>query len=160
MLECARPRPPKYLSHDIQKIIEHVIDLLKTKVESKQINLELELLDEETAIFCDKDQLIQVFLNLVMNATQHVQKKGIIIIRIIMTQNFVNITVCDNGSGIPDTQKQSVFDPFYTQRKEGVGLGLTVVQQIILAHHGKIFVTDSSYGGACFHIHLPIKNQK
>jgi signal transduction histidine kinase len=160
MLECARPRPPKFLPHDVLKIIEHVSELLKIKVEEKQIDLEIQFANAETQLFCDKDQLIQVFLNLIMNAIQHVHEQGKIVIRIQANQNDIEITICDNGPGIPDAQKQTVFDPFYTQRKAGIGLGLTVVQQIVLAHQGRIFITDNLQGGTCFHVQLPIENQE
>ncbi len=155
LLECARPKPPEFSLHHIQQIIEHVTELLRTKIESKDIDLQLQFKNENISLLCDRDQLIQVFLNLIMNAIQHVSNQGQIIISIQPAHNYIAIKVCDDGPGISDAKKQTVFDPFYTQRKGGVGLGLTVVQQIIIAHRGKIEITDSAQGGACFYVLLP-----
>ena len=159
LLECARPRSPKFSLHDVQQIVEHVRELLRTKAEAKHIKLELQFSTAETWLYCDRDQLIQVFLNLIMNAIQHVSEQGHIIIYSQEDNGFLDCMVCDDGSGIPDVQKQAVFDPFYTQREEGIGLGLTVVQQIVLAHKGQIFITDNPLGGSCFHVQLPIDHQ-
>ena len=158
LLECARPRPPKYSLHNVQQIIEHVGELLRTKIEAKHINLEFQFNNVETDLYCDRDQLIQVFLNLIMNAIQHVSEQGQIVIIIKLDNDYLEIKVCDDGTGIPDLHKQTVFDPFYTQREEGIGLGLTVVQQIVLAHQGRIFITDNIHGGTCFHVQLPIEH--
>ena len=159
LLECARPRPPKFSLHNGQQIIEHVGELLRTKIEAKHINLEFQFNNVETDLYCDRDQLIQVFLNLIMNAIQHVLEHGHIVIIIKLDNNYLEIKVCDDGTGIPDLQKQTVFDPFYTQREEGIGLGLTVVQQIVMAHQGQIFITDNMHGGTCFHVQLPIEHR-
>jgi signal transduction histidine kinase len=159
LLECASPRPPRFSLHNIQKIIEHTQELLKTKAEAKHITLELKPNNSETRLYCDRDQLIQVFLNLIMNAIQHVQKQGHIILSSQVEKGVLACTICDDGPGIPDTHKQTVFDPFYTQREEGIGLGLTVVQQIVLAHKGQVFITDNPLGGTCFHIQLPISHR-
>ena len=159
LLECASPRPPRFSLHDVQQIIEHVQELLKTMIEAKHIKLELQFSNVETRLYCDRDQLIQVFLNLIMNAIQHVSDQGHIKIYSQIKNGFLECKVCDDGSGIPDVQKPAVFDPFYTQREEGIGLGLTVVQQIVLAHKGQIFITDNPQGGTCFHVQLPINHQ-
>ena len=159
LLECASPRPPRFSLHDVQQIIEHVQELLRTRAEAKHIKLELKFNNTESRLYCDKDQLIQVFLNLIMNAIQHVSEQGHIIIYSHIENGFLECKVCDDGSGIPDVQKPAVFDPFYTQREEGIGLGLTVVQQIVLAHKGQIFITDNPQGGTCFHVQLPINHQ-
>ncbi|NOQ76637.1 MAG: two-component sensor histidine kinase [Methylococcaceae bacterium] len=159
LLECARPRPPKFSLHDVQQIIEHVLELLRTKAEEKHISLELTFNHADVSLYCDRDQLIQVFLNLIMNAIQHVSEHGCIVIDSQIDNGFLDYMICDDGIGIPDDQKQTVFDPFYTQREEGIGLGLTVVQQIVLAHKGQIFITDNKQGGTCFHVQLPLEHR-
>ena len=65
------------------------------------------------------------------------------------------VEVSDNGRGIPPENRQRVFDPFFTTRERGVGLGLTVVQQIVRSHEGNITVHESLSGGACFRFFLP-----
>ncbi len=152
LLECARPRPPKFSLYPLDPIISHVSELLRSKIEAKQIKLSLNFNHHDKLLMCDRDQLIQILLNLIMNAIQHVEIKGQIKVSTQLINSCLEIRVCDNGSGISEEHKQTVFDPFFTQREKGIGLGLTVVQQIVLAHHAKIFITDNPEGGSCFHV--------
>jgi signal transduction histidine kinase len=158
LLECAKPRPPHFTQQNIHCIIEHTLELLQSQADHKQVTVLLQFSSSETLLWCDRDQMMQVFLNLIMNAMQHVKKAGRVEIATQLSKTQLEITVSDNGLGISDTNKQKVFDPFFTQRQDGIGLGLTVVQQIVLAHAGEIFVTDSASGGACFHVLLPLNN--
>jgi signal transduction histidine kinase len=158
LLECARPRSPLFMQQDFHPILDHVLELLHTKAEHKNIQLIKQFNALNPSIPCDRDHIIQVFLNLIMNAIQHTPHGGRVELATRLHNGFLEIAVSDDGSGITDANKANVFDPFFTQRQDGIGLGLTVVQQIIFAHHGDIFVTDSVYGGACFTVILPIIN--
>jgi signal transduction histidine kinase len=157
LLECAKPRLPCLNPQDINRIISHTLDLVKVQAQTKSVKLLTRFNANDSIINCDRDQLTQVFLNLVMNAIQHVAEQGQIEISTQNEQERLSIWVCDNGVGITDANKTKIFDPFFTQRQDGIGLGLTVVQQIIIAHEGNISVTDNVSGGACFHITLPTK---
>jgi signal transduction histidine kinase len=160
LLECARPRPPQFTEHNIHEIIEHTLELLQSRLDNHQVTVTLRFDSQSGKLFCDRDQLMQVFLNLIINAIQHIACGGRIDLHSQIDEKQLEVCVCDDGAGISDENKKKVFDPFFTRRQEGIGLGLTVVQQIIFAHHGKIFVSDSPYGGACFHIQLPIYNSE
>lgn len=164
LLECAKPRPPQFGYHDIHAIIAHTLDLAQSHADSRQALLTMRLDSEIYFLDCDKDHIIQVFLNLLLNAIQHIRLGGRVEVA-TLTANLgqalaLEIRISDDGPGISDANKNKVFEPFFTLRKEGVGLGLTVVQQIILAHQGKIWVSDSPWGGACFHVVLPIIHQE
>jgi signal transduction histidine kinase len=156
LLDCARPRASNFVQQDFYAIVKHALELLQTQFDNKGIQLSLQLHADILLLYCDHDQILQVFLNLLMNALQHSNHGGYIALSTRIEQQQLEICIADNGSGIADADKTQVFEPFYTQRQAGIGLGLTVVQQIIHAHHGKIFVTDSLLGGACFHIVLPM----
>ncbi|MFI3194807.1 MAG: ATP-binding protein [Methylococcaceae bacterium] len=156
LLECAKPRPPQLSPQNLQHVIGHTIELLQSQADAKHATLVLQPCLNEPLLSCDRDHLIQVFLNLIMNALQHIDNGGRVELAIHEHEDCLETLISDDGAGIPDDRKAKVFEPFFTQRKEGIGLGLTVVQQIIFAHHGKIFVTDSALGGACFHVLLPI----
>jgi signal transduction histidine kinase len=159
LLECAKPRLPHFTQQNIHYIIEHTLELLQSQADSKQVTLRMEFNNDcDGILLCDGDQMTQVFLNLIMNAMQHVKKGGHVEVTTQFHQTQLEIKVSDNGLGISNAHKQKVFDPFFTQRQDGIGLGLTVVQQIVLAHQGEIFVTDSTSGGACFHILLPYQS--
>ncbi|MDQ7091288.1 MAG: sensor histidine kinase [Methylococcales bacterium] len=160
LLECARPRAPKFALHPVEMIITHVTELLRSKIEAKQIKLTLNFNHHDQLLLCDKDQFIQILLNLIMNAAQHVEIKGQIKISTQIIQQHLEISVCDNGSGISNENKHAVFDPFFTRRQEGIGLGLTVVQQIVLAHHAQIFIRDNPNGGSCFHVQFKLSTNE
>ncbi|MEQ1636547.1 MAG: ATP-binding protein [Methylococcales bacterium] len=155
LLECARPKQPNFAEHDINAIITHTCTLISSKAEGKGVSLTLALNGNDCMVHCDRDQLIQVFLNLIINAIQHTPTKGHILISTQLQLRGIHIKISDTGTGIPDELKTSVFDPFFTRRISGIGLGLTVVQQIILAHRGKIFITDNPPEGTCFNVLLP-----
>ncbi|MDD5271196.1 MAG: ATP-binding protein [Methylovulum sp.] len=160
MLECAKPRPPHFVRHDVHDIIRHTLDLVQSHAEMRQVAITTVLAVKNAQVDCDKDHIIQVFLNLLLNAIQHVKLGGHIQVSTAHQANTLEICVSDDGAGISDANKAKVFEPFFTLRQEGVGLGLTVVQQIVLAHQGNLFVTDSPTGGACFHVVLPIIHQE
>jgi signal transduction histidine kinase len=150
LLECASPRPPQFLPHDLHEIVEHVLALVGGKAQKQSISLETRLAARDSVLDCDREQLIQVFLNLVINAIQHVPERGHIRIDSLDVGADLVVRVEDDGPGIPAAEAAKVFDPFYTRREGGVGLGLTIVQQIVQAHGGEIDVGTSELGGACF----------
>lgn len=159
LLECARPRAPQMTAHNIHELLSHTIDLLSTQTNQKKITIQQQLQATNPIIVCDHELLTQVFLNLLLNAIQILPQKGIIRIQTVSFSTYFSIEIADNGSGIAATDYTQLFDPFFTRREGGVGLGLTVTQQIITAHHGKIFAKPSDWGGACFVIHLPIQQE-
>jgi len=155
LLECARPRPPQFSRQDLHQVIEHTMELLHSQADAKQVQIIMRLSAKKPWLHCDRDHIIQVFLNLIMSAIQHVEPGGRIELITRQQPGAIETLISDNGAGVSDANKAKVFEPFFTRRQDGIGLGLTVVQQIVLAHHGKIFITDSDYGGACFHVLLP-----
>ena len=156
LLESTSPRQPLLHDHDLHEIITHVLALIEGKAGKSGINLERRLSASPSIVSCDREQMIQVFLNLVINAIQHVSEGGQIL---ITSQNEndgagISVQIEDNGPGISEPDRKRIFDPFFTQRKGGIGLGLTIVQQIVLAHGGRIGVSKSILGGACFTVYL------
>jgi two-component system sensor histidine kinase HydH len=157
LLECAKPRASEFTQQHLPTLIEHTLELLSSQAEVKHVHITSQFTAQRSDVYCDRDQIIQVLLNLVMNALQHVECDGLIEVALTSHNETMEIVVSDNGEGITDANKSKVFEPFFTQRKEGIGLGLTVVQQIIFSHHGQIYVTDSPLGGASFHVVLPVQ---
>ncbi len=154
LLESTTPRPPLLQDRDLHEIITHVLALIESKAEKGRINLEHRLHANPSIISCDREQIIQVLLNLVINAIQHVPDGGHILITSQNDGAGISVQIEDNGPGISEPDRKRIFDPFFTQRKGGIGLGLTIVQQIVQAHGGKIGVSKSVLGGACFKLYL------
>jgi len=119
------------------------------------VRIEQRLADDLPLVDGDPDQLKQVFLNLVTNAVQAMGAEGgTIIITTRASGEYVQVSVADSGPGISVEDLPKVFDPFFTKRAEGTGLGLTIVHRIIDEHEGRIEV-ESTPDGTCFDVTLP-----
>ncbi len=156
LLDCARPRPPNFNLHGLHGIARKVQDLLGAQASRKNIRLACEFEAVNDQLYCDDEQILQVLLNLVLNAIQILEPAGEVALRTFSTGQGLVLNVDDNGPGIPENVRQKVFDPFFTQRDGGIGLGLTVVQQILRAHGAEITVCTSGRSrGTRFHIIFP-----
>ncbi len=154
LLECARPRPPDFRPHDLHDIVRHVLDLIASNADRKGIQVELDLAATSSILACDREQLIQVFINLIINAIHFTPEGGRIRVSTRNRGGSLVAAVADDGPGIAKDRRQQVFDPFYTRREGGIGLGLTIVQQIVRGHNGEIWISESPWGGACFNVSL------
>ncbi|HEY0561840.1 MAG TPA: sensor histidine kinase [Methylophilus sp.] len=154
LIDAARPRLPTMQPLDITQLVRHVVALLQNQAQTKQISV----LFNETAtvmLLADQDQMTQVLMNLLMNALQILPQQGKVFIQLTHTAKAVVLTVEDNGPGIQTDNQAQIFEPFFTQRAGGVGLGLAVVRQIVQAHLGDIHYQTSQYGGAAFIMTFP-----
>lgn len=155
LLECARPRPPVFHLENVHAIIRRAVDLLAQRTARQGIQIMEELQAASAILPCDGEHLVQVFLNLLLNSLQILPAGGEIVVRTAMERSRLIIEVADNGPGIPPENRKRVFDPFFTTREGGMGLGLTVVHQIVKTHGGDITVCENSGTGACFRLWLP-----
>jgi len=164
LVDSARPRPPEFAVHDLVPMVEHAVAMLRMQANKKDVNLAV-VLPNPTAteavsrvlVECDAEQMTQVLLNLLLNAIQVLPAGGKVVASIIDAADHVIISVADNGAGVTEAQKEQIFDPFFTQRPGGIGLGLAVSKQIVTAHFGTLAVEKSTLGssGADFRIELP-----
>lgn len=154
LIDAARPRLPNLNPVDITQLLRHVLALLQSQAQAKQISL---MLDETASVMlmADQDQMTQVLMNLLMNAIQILPAHGKVVLHVSETAEQVILTVEDDGPGIPADNQSHIFEPFFTQRAGGVGLGLAVVRQIVQAHHGDIRYAPSPFGGAAFIMTFP-----
>jgi signal transduction histidine kinase len=156
LIDAARPRSPNFSELDLALVIEHVMALLRKQAEAKSIQITFNNANRETVyIRADKEQMTQVLMNLLMNAIQILAEYGQIQVNLSQQQHKLILQVADNGPGIPLSNQGQVFEPFFTQRSGGVGLGLAVVRQIIQTHQGEINYETSMLGGAQFTIRFP-----
>jgi signal transduction histidine kinase len=155
LLECATPRPPDFRPQDLHTILAHVAALVAAKAEKGGVGIELQTGARDPILACDREQMIQVFLNLIINAVQHVPPGGRIRLATADGGDALQVLVEDDGPGVSAPDRERLFDPFFTRREGGVGLGLTIVRQIVEAHRGAIAVSRGALGGACFTIRLP-----
>lgn len=157
LIDSARPRPPEFSPTDISQLAQQCSSMLQAQAQKKGISLACHTAPAAIAS-CDAEQITQVILNLLLNAIQVLPEGGHIEVTVKPDDDDVLLTVADDGPGIPPEHREQVFDPFFTQRAGGIGLGLSIVRQIVAAHHGEILVGNSSAQGAEFRLRLPIVN--
>jgi signal transduction histidine kinase len=145
---------------DINALINEVAAVYKNEASMQGIQFNVRLLDEPVYIFADGIQIQQVLLNLIFNASQSMEKinasKKEISISNIINDTDVIVSVSDRGTGINESEKEKLFKPFITSKKEGTGVGLVICRSIIEDHEGKIWAENIPEGGAKFSFSLRI----
>jgi signal transduction histidine kinase len=157
-------RPPKLKLQPISPsvIVDQTIQLLEHRLKSYDVSVTIEREQNLPEIHADPEQLKEVFVNLIVNACEAMNRGGSIVIREQETVNSSDggktvIRVIDNGPGIADSMRDKVLQPFFTTKDEGTGLGLSIAVRIIEEHHGRLDIESNQGGGATFIISLPLK---
>jgi signal transduction histidine kinase len=156
-----RPTEETDMVIEVNDAVREVLRLLEKQIRRQGIASKVDLAPESPRILGRGNQLKQVFLNLVLNALEAMPEGGEL--RVSTTTNSegrVLITVADTGAGIPSSKLAEIFEPFYTTKTQGLGLGLAVCLTIIEAHGGKISVESKPHQGAAFRIELPAAEMK
>ncbi|MFN4132021.1 MAG: sensor histidine kinase [Caldimicrobium sp.] len=150
-------KPGKKINISLNSVIKEAIRFIKAEIPPK-IELVIDL-PEEITIFADPQQIKQVFLNLMKNSLEAIEKEGMIKISAKEQNDFVEIVFSDTGKGIPKEAISRIFEPFFTTKegKKGYGLGLFIVHKIIKEHGGNIEVHSEPGKGTSFIITLPSK---
>jgi signal transduction histidine kinase len=161
-LRLASPSALELEQVQLSGIVSHVCKLLGPEAASHEIELVMEVDSSVPVLMADGLQLTQALLNLVINALQAVQQRGRIAVRVLnrLDDRAILIEVQDNGPGVPTEKIGSVFEPYFTTKEEGSGLGLWIAQQIAVAHSGTLEVTNAPAGGAIFRLRLPVPEEK
>ncbi len=148
----------KYSPHDINDGVEEIVKLIRTDAIEKQISLEVDLCPHLPPVLGDRVQLQQVTLNLLMNAFDAVRDRDVdrrqVTLRTFPVDGRVGVSVTDAGFGLSDDQLSQVFEPFYTTKADGMGLGLSICQTIIAAHDGAISADRNGGPGMTFSFSL------
>lgn len=156
-LVLAKPQSVSYQKTNLQELLNNTIDLFATQAILTNVQIFLECEEQLPVIQCEKNQLKQVFINLLKNATESMPDGGEIQIQIARADDkHVVIRFIDQGYGIPEDRLASLGQPFYTTKEKGTGLGLMVSYKIIKDHKGSINVKSRENEGTCFELILPI----
>jgi signal transduction histidine kinase len=142
---------------DLKAVSSHVFNLLQPEARARGIELIAPDCSPLPPLLADPVRLTQAMLNLVINAMQAVDKNGTIEIVLTRMGHDLSIEVRDSGPGIPEDELASIFDPYFTTKNEGHGLGLWIVQQIVVAHGGTLRAANRFSGGATLTITLPLR---
>jgi signal transduction histidine kinase len=155
-LEFARPQPPRVVASDVCLVLQSVATLASETARMAQVEIVVEAAAALPSISVDPEQIRQVLLNLTINATQAMPKGGQIKLRAVQYGESVRIEVEDEGVGIPTEDVERVFDPFFTTRSDGTGLGLPIAYQIVSQHGGHITARNNPERGMTFVVTLPV----
>jgi signal transduction histidine kinase len=159
LLNYAKPQPPDFRDSDVRVILSGMVALATPSARQSQVELRFAPPAAAIPLYCDGEQLTQVFLNLTMNAIQAMPTGGAVEYTIETLANAVRIRVADTGPGIPPDKLGRIFDPFVTSKPDGTGLGLAVSAQIVAAHRGQITVNSREPHGAEFVVELPVRQE-
>ncbi|MCR9254187.1 MAG: sensor histidine kinase [bacterium] len=154
--DIAKIPVPNLQETNLSELLNGIIALEKQVAASRSVTIQSEFPTEEIITQLDPDLIEQVLINLIKNAIEALEGGGEIKIYLNRSLNEVSIAISDNGSGIPQDILENIFVPFYTTKKEGSGIGLSLSRQIIRKHHGDIQVSTQIKKGTTFTITLPI----
>jgi len=159
-LQAIRPAPLQLKMASLNNVVEKTLELLRPEIENRGVAIKMKLARNLTATPIDATQIQQVLVNLVKNASQAMTNGGTLTLQTGENADAVWVSVADTGGGIPQEQINRIFEPFYTTKKKGSGLGLMIVQRIVRAHDGKIELESHVGRGTTFRIWLPLHERK
>jgi PAS domain S-box-containing protein len=159
VMDFARPSEPRLTFIDINKPITDAINLTAVTMRKSGIEIEKLLSSDLPRSYADKNLIEETVLNLLNNATEAMKtmeagKK--IVVASFVEDDLIVIRISDSGLGVPEAIKHKIFDPYFTTKHEGTGIGLSFCHRIITDHGGSLTVSDGELGGAEFRIEIPI----
>jgi two-component system, NtrC family, sensor kinase len=159
LLDFARQTKPQKSLTNINTLIDNIVLLVRNQASFRNVNIERNLVDNIPEIMTDKDQIQQVFINFILNASDAMPNGGEIKIssRVIENSEYVEVRIMDTGLGISEENKHKIFDPFFTTKENGTGLGLSISYGIVEQHGGTINLESELGKGTTFIVLLPIK---
>jgi two-component system NtrC family sensor kinase len=164
LLSFARPSKPNVAPENVNDVVDNIARILESQAKEKNVEIGRDFGVDLPKVWIDREQMKQVFMNLILNAIQAMKDGGAITIATrAVTRNetqpageFVQVEIKDTGVGIPTENLQHIFDPFFTSKDEGSGLGLAVSHQIVQEHGGFVTVESTVGKGTSFFVHVPV----
>jgi PAS domain S-box-containing protein len=155
-LKATRPDVPEMREGDVVAILDKTLSFMEPEIRSHRIRLEKTYAPFVPPLVLNADQIRQVVINLVRNAIQAMPNGGLIAVEVRYARGRVMISVTDSGCGIPEGQVEKIFDPYFTTRDGGAGLGLMIVQRIVSEHGGDVLVASNPGKGTTMTVRLPV----
>ncbi len=159
-LQAIRPSAPQLRMASLNDVVKETLELLRPEIENRGIVIKERLARQLATSPIDVAQIKQALVNLVKNASQAMTKGGVLSVQTDSGVDGVVVSIADTGGGIPQEQINRIFEPFYTTKKKGTGLGLMIVQRIVRAHNGGIELDSHVGRGTTFRVWFPLKDKK
>jgi len=164
LLDFTRVSELNLARFSLGQILDESIKTLADTLELKKVVLEKNYKEGLPQVLVDADKLKQVFLNILRNAFEAVEEKGKINISLSLLKeregSKIRVFISDNGCGIPEENRETIFEPFYTTKASGIGLGLPIARKIIEQHRGTIRVKGNAAQGTSFEILIPTEEER
>ena len=161
-LEFARPTPLKQTFADLRTVVESTVDFVQRQADARQVAIHCEMPAEPLMLRIDAPRIRQVLLNVLLNGIQAAPCGGNVWVSIEMApvngRPMCRLKVADDGPGIGPRQATRIFEPFYSTKETGLGLGLVVSQRICRSHGGELMLERGDYSGAILVMELPLPN--
>ncbi|GAB4179803.1 MAG: ATP-binding protein [Terrimicrobiaceae bacterium] len=154
-LRAIRPQPLELRPTDINSLVEQTLSFLDAEIHDRDILAEVELDRSLPPVPVDAEQIQQAFYNVIRNALQAMKSGGILRVRTWADDHWLGISFADTGGGISPDQISRIFEPYFTTKKEGTGLGLLIVRRIVRAHGGELSIESAQGRGVTLSIRLP-----
>lgn len=154
MLDFYRPGAAKVEHVDVLELLQHVLSLTSQQLGQRQIEVQTDLPQSLPAIYAVSSQIQQIFFNLILNSLDAMPAGGKLEIRARERDHGVEMIFQDSGPGIPENKRNDIFEPFFSTKEGGTGLGLTVSYNIVTAHGGTLDLVSGNKPGACFRLFL------
>ncbi len=156
-LNFARPRPPCLQNIQLEPVLDNVLALASHSVRAKNVRFQKQIAAGLPPVECDPEQLEQVLLNLMINATEASPEGGLVTLSANAEVRGIAIGVVDHGDGVAPAHIDRLFDPFFTTKEHGTGLGLPVAHQIVRQMGGSLLAQANTDRGMTFSVVLPAK---
>jgi two-component system, sporulation sensor kinase D len=158
-LVLGKPTAETHSVHDINQIMKELEPLIQSEANLYNVNLILDVKTDSIFISCAKDHIKQVILNLSKNALESMRNGGYLTITISSLDKYCNISIKDTGEGIPKDLLEKIFDPFFTLKDTGTGLGLVVCKRIVNMYQGEITISSKINVGTEVHVMFPMHDK-
>jgi signal transduction histidine kinase len=159
-LQAIRPSKPVLHPENVNTIVDEALRFFAPEIEDRDIVVEAELRSDLPLLELDRDQMKQVFYNVIKNSFEAMKRRGILLIRTDMDATHVNISFTDTGGGMSAESLSRVFEPYFTTKSSGSGLGLLIVRRIVREHGGEMAIESNEGKGLTLTIRLPYLDKR
>ncbi len=159
-LRAIRPSKPQLHPEDINKIVQEAVRFFQPEITDRDIVVETELRSDLPRLELDRDQIKQAFYNAIKNSFEAMKRRGILRIRTDRDETHVKISFTDTGGGLSAENLSRVFEPYFTTKSGGSGLGLLIVRRIVREHGGELAIESSEGKGLTLTIRLPFLDRR
>jgi len=156
MLDFYRPGAANPELVNLPELLDYVLALMQKQLSERGVHVKVNLSSSMSAVMAVNSQIQQVFINLILNSFDAMPNGGHLTITGRLAGGGVEVLFQDSGPGVPIDQQRNIFEPFFSTKEGGTGLGLTVSYNIVTAHGGTLELLTNHGRGACFRLFLPI----